>query len=221
MEFELIVFDWDGTLMDSQQRIVDCILAAFADLGLDAPSRECAADVIGLGLEDAMARLWPGASPAQCAELGLKYRHHFLVANPTRSELFPGALETLATLRERGYLLGVATGKSRAGLDKSLDETGLRGAFHATRCADETCSKPHPQMLLELMEELGVGASRTLMVGDTEYDLQMASNAGAPALAVCHGVHEPGRLLACGPLACLESLDDIPRWLQRMAETPA
>ncbi len=220
MDFELIVFDWDGTLMDSQARIVDCLLAAFADLGLDPPSREAAADIIGLGLDDAMARLWPEAGPELRTALGLRYRQHFLVTNRTRSELFPGALETLATLRERGYLLAVATGKSRAGLDKSLDETGLGGHFHATRCADETFSKPHPQMLLELMDALGVRPAATLMVGDTEYDLQMAANAGVRSLAVCHGVHDPGRLLACGPLACLESLHDIPRWLERLAGGP-
>lgn len=213
--FELIVFDWDGTLMDSQARIVDCILSAFADMGLTPPSREAAADIIGLGLDDAMARLWPGSGSVERAALAAHYRRYFLFENPTRSQLFPGAQETLERLYEEGYLLAVATGKSRIGLDKSLDETGLGPLFHATRCADETFSKPHPQMLLELMDELGVRAAQTLMVGDTEYDLQMAANAGARSLAVCFGVHDAGRLLACGPLACLESLDDIPRWLER------
>lgn len=221
MSFELIVFDWDGTLMDSQARIVDCILAAFADMGLEPPSRESAADIIGLGLDDAMARLRPAASPAERTALGRHYRRHYLFANRTRSDLFPGARDTLERLREAGYLLAVATGKSRVGLAKSLAETGLEPLFHATRCGDETFSKPHPQMLMELMDELGVRPGQTLMVGDTEYDLQMASNAGACALAVCYGVHEPGRLLACRPLACLESLPEIPRWLERRAERPA
>lgn len=215
MSFELIVFDWDGTLMDSQARIVDCILAAFADMGLELPSREAAADIIGLGLDEAMARLLPTAGPAERRALAGHYRRHFLFANQSRSDLFPGARETLERLRESGFLLAVATGKSRLGLDKSLAETGLGAFFHATRCADETFSKPHPQMLLELMDELGVRPGQTLMVGDTEYDLRMAANAGARSLAVCYGVHDPGRLLACSPLACLESLPDIPPWLER------
>lgn len=217
LEFELIVFDWDGTLMDSQARIVDCILAAFADLGLAGPSREAAADIIGLGLDDSMARLWPGSSAAERAALADRYRHHYLFTDRPRSELFPGAREVLDHLRGLGYLLAVATGKSRRGLALSLEETGLGGLFHATRCADETFSKPHPQMLLELMDELGVRPKATLMVGDTEYDLQMATNAGTHALAVSHGVHAAGRLLAYGPLACLESLNAIPGYLERLA----
>jgi phosphoglycolate phosphatase len=217
LTFELIVFDWDGTLMDSQARIVDCILAAFADLGLAGPSRGAAADIIGLGLDDSMARLWPGSSAAERATLADRYRHHYLFTDRARSELFPGAREVLEHLRHAGYLLAVATGKSRRGLALSLEETGLGGLFHATRCADETFSKPHPQMLLELMDELGVCANATLMVGDTEYDLQMAINAGAHSLAVSYGVHDVGRLLACGPLACLESLNAIPGYLERLA----
>lgn len=217
LTFELIVFDWDGTLMDSQARIVDCILAAFADLGLAGPSREAAADIIGLGLDDAMARLWPGSSAAGRATLADRYRHHYLFTDRTPAELFPGALEALEHLRSSGYLLAVATGKSRRGLAQALEETGLGALFHATRCADETFSKPHPQMLLELMDELGVRANATLMVGDTEYDLQMATNAGAHSLAVSYGVHDAGRLLACGPLACLESLNAIPGYLEHLA----
>lgn len=211
--FELVVFDWDGTLMDSQARIVACIQAAFADLGLPQPSREAASDVIGLGLDQAMSRLWPESDADQRAAVAGRYRRHFLETNETPSELFPGAREMLERLAAEGYLLAVATGKSRVGLDRALGETGLGGLFHATRCADETFSKPHPQMLLELMEELGVAARHTLMVGDTEYDLQMAANAQAQSLAVCHGVHAPERLRAFGPLACLESLGEIPGWL--------
>jgi phosphoglycolate phosphatase len=211
--FDLVVFDWDGTLMDSQARIVACIQAAFQDAGRTPPSREAASDIIGLGLDDAMARLWPGSDAHQRAVVAGHYRRHFLVTNETPSELFPGARAMLERLAAEGYLLAVATGKSRVGLDRSLGETGLRDLFHATRCADETFSKPHPQMLLELMDELGVSAHRTLMVGDTEYDLQMAANARAQALAVCHGVHDAERLLSLGPLGCLESLAEIPDWL--------
>ncbi|QGU32396.1 HAD-IIIA family hydrolase [Thermochromatium tepidum] len=213
MDFELIVFDWDGTLMDSEARIVTCIQAAFRDLGLPEPMTETARDVIGLGLDEAMARLLPAGDAGLRAQVALQYRLHFLGDDQHPSELFPGARETLAWMAEQGYRLAVATGKSRAGLNKSLAETGLEAVFHATRTADETFSKPHPQMLLELMAELGVSAEKTLMIGDTEYDLQMANNAGARSLAVCYGVHDPGRLMACGPLACLDSLWAIRDWL--------
>ena len=213
MNFELIVFDWDGTLMDSEARIVACIQAAFADLSLPAPERAAARDVIGLGLEEAMARLLPTGDAALRGQVAVQYRRHFLGGNQTPSALFPGARETLDWMTGQGYRLAVATGKSRAGLNKSLVETGLSHVFHATRTADETFSKPHPQMLLELMDELGARPDETLMIGDTEYDLQMASNAGVRSLAVCYGVHPPGRLLACEPLACLDSLRAIRDWL--------
>ncbi|MBN2887380.1 MAG: HAD-IA family hydrolase [Chromatiaceae bacterium] len=217
MRFELIVFDWDGTLMDSEARIVACVHGAFASLELEPPSREMARDIIGLGLEEAMRRLVPGIEPALLADLVLAYRREFLVSNETPSVLFAGARETLEQLAAEGYRLAVATGKSRVGLDKSLAETGLGELFHATRCADETFSKPHPQMLLELMEELGARAAETLMIGDTEYDMQMATNAGTSALAVSYGVHAPERLLAHGPLACFDDLTAIPRWLRERA----
>ncbi|MCK7576385.1 MAG: HAD-IIIA family hydrolase [Chromatiales bacterium] len=213
MNFELIVFDWDGTLMDSEALIVTCIQAAFRDLGLPEPVREVARDVIGLGLDEAMERLLPTGDAGLRAEMVLQYRRHFLGGDQAPAVLFPGARETLDWMTEQGYRLAVATGKSRAGLNKSLNESGLHGVFHATRTADETFSKPHPQMLLELMDELGARADETLMIGDTEYDLQMANNAGVRSLAVCYGVHEPGRLMACGPLACLDSPWAIRDWL--------
>lgn len=211
--FELIVFDWDGTLMDSQARIVACIQAAFADAGQEVPTLEAASDIIGLGLSEAMGRLLPGGDAETCAVVVAHYRRHFLTGDRAHSELFPGARETLEALAELGYLLAVATGKSRVGLDRELERTGLGALFHATRCADETRSKPHPEMLLALTDELGVRPEAALMVGDTEYDLLMAANARALSLALCHGVHAADRLLACGPLACLESLPDIPPWL--------
>lgn len=215
MNFKLIVFDWDGTLMDSEAKIVDCIQAAFADLGERPPSRDASRNIIGLGLSEAMAELWPGADNTQVQRVVDRYRHHFLSANETPSTLFPGARELVNWLGGRGYLLAVATGKSRRGLNSALEGTGLGTQFHATRCADETFSKPHPEMLLQIMNELGVDGSDTLMVGDTEYDLQMARNAGTGALAVCHGVHERERLLEQEPLDCLETLHDMPTWLER------
>lgn len=213
MNFKLIVFDWDGTLMDSEARIVNCLQCAFADLGLPEPSREAARDIIGLGLEEAIMHLWPTADAALRTALAAQYRRQFLVTNQTPSVLFPGARETLDWLAAQGYCLAVATGKSRIGLDRSLAETGLEGFFQATRCADETFSKPNPQMLFELMDELNAHPATALMIGDTEYDIQMAHNAGVAALAVSFGVHAPERLLAQAPLACLDSLEAIPGWL--------
>jgi phosphoglycolate phosphatase len=215
VSFELIVFDWDGTLMDSETRIVTCLQAAFRDLGVPEPSPADARDVIGLGLQEAMQRLMPTADQALRQAVSDGYRQHFLVTNQTRSLLFDGVRDTLTQLAAQDYLLAVATGKSRIGLNQSLTESGLTGFFHATRCADETHSKPNPQMLFEVMNELGVSPSATLMVGDTEYDLQMANNAGTAAVAVCCGVHSAERLLALNPLACFDNVNAIPAWLNQ------
>jgi phosphoglycolate phosphatase len=215
MRFKLIVFDWDGTLMDSEARIVACIQAAFSDVGEVPPSHEAARDVIGLGLDEAMTLLWPDGEVDQRRRLIDRYRYHFLGASDTEARLFPGARELVEGLGRRGFLLAVATGKSRRGLESALASTGLKGLFNATRCADEAISKPHPEMLLQLMDELGTAPCETLMVGDTEYDMQMARNAGVGALAVCYGVHAPERLQMHGPLDCLSDLRDIPGWLER------
>lgn len=211
--FELLVFDWDGTLMDSEARIVACLQGAITDLEL--PARDVAAlrNIIGLGLAEAIETLFPGSDASTRQAVVERYRHHFLVADPTPSALFEGAAEVLHGLAAQGYLLAVATGKGRRGLDKVLEETGLAPLFHATRCADETFSKPHPQMLLELMEHLGADPQATLMIGDTEYDMEMARNARTHALAVSYGVHHPERLLRHQPLGCLERIGDLPAWL--------
>ncbi|EGV32847.1 HAD-superfamily hydrolase, subfamily IA, variant 1 [Thiorhodococcus drewsii AZ1] len=216
MAFELIVFDWDGTLMDSEARIVACLQKAFSELDLPVPTREAARDIIGLGLDEAMTRLHPGVSAEVRAELVLHYRRHFLGGDPTPSVLFPGVRETLDWIVSAGYRLAVATGKSRAGLDRSIHETGLEGYFHATRCADETFSKPNPQMLFELMDELGASPRETLMIGDTEYDMQMAGNARVGALAVSYGVHARERLMSHAPLGCLNALTELRPWLERV-----
>ncbi len=213
MTFDLIVFDWDGTLMDSEARIVNCLQAAFRDLGLTPPCQEAARDVIGLGLDEALLRLYPGADQQTLRDLVTGYRRYFLEIDPTPSVLFAGARETLDLLAGAGYRLAVATGKGRVGLDKALVDTGLGGFFHATRCADETFSKPNPQMLLELMDELGADASATLMIGDTEYDMQMAVNARTRALAVSYGVHPVERLLPHAPLDCIHDIAALPAWL--------
>ena len=211
--YKLLVFDWDGTLVDSEARIVAAARAAFADLGVAAPDDAAIREIIGLSLEEAVKALCPGTDAALYGRFVDRYRVHF-VNHAEPSALFPGVQSTLRTLRERDYLLAVATGKSRAGLDRELQVTGLGPMFDASRCADETCSKPHPQMLHEIMEELGAPASQTIMIGDTEYDLQMARNAGVDALAVGYGVHDQGRLIQCGPIALLHAFGDLTTWLQ-------
>lgn len=199
--------------MDSEARIVSCIKASITDLGLPVLSTAAIRDIIGLGLREAINRLYPGSAETVHAQLADRYRHHFLSDNHASSSLFSGAKEMLTMLHEEGYLLAVATGKGRHGLDHVLEETGCKALFHASRCADETLSKPHPQMLLEIIEHLNVRASDTLMIGDTEYDMQMANNAGTAALAVSHGVHPRERLLQCKPLGCLDDIVDLPVWL--------
>ncbi len=211
----LLVFDWDGTLMDSEARIVSCMQAAIEDLGLESRDVASISNIIGLGLHEAISSLYPGCDNTLVTSMTDRYRYHFLTANPTRSELFPGAEETVRGLGEAGYLLAVATGKGRRGLDRVLEETGLGNYFHATRCADETFSKPHPQMLEELMNELGAEPGETLMIGDTEYDMQMATNARTHSLAVSYGVHEKERLLRHRPLHCLDAIDELDGWLQQ------
>lgn len=211
----LLVFDWDGTLMDSEARIVACIQAAIGDLGLEPREVASISNIIGLGLHEAISTLYPGSDNALHEAMTERYRYHFLTANPTRSELFAGAEETVRSLNEAGYMLAVATGKGRKGLDMVLEETGLGQYFLATRCADETFSKPHPQMLEELMDELGAEPAETLMIGDTEYDMQMATNARTHSLAVSYGVHEKARLLQHGPLHCLDDISELGGWLEQ------
>jgi phosphoglycolate phosphatase len=213
MRFKLIVFDWDGTLMDSEGRILDCMQGAFGDLGLPPREPQEVREVIGLGLEEAVAVLLPDAEPDLRRLLAGHYRQRYLGELGMPTPLFPGAAEVVAQLAAQGYLLAVATGKGRRGLNRALESSGLGPLFHATRCPDEAPSKPHPGMLEQLMEELGVEPRDTLMVGDTEYDMQMARNAGARALAVGYGVHGGERLLAQGALACLADVREIPSWL--------
>ncbi|MEJ2142054.1 MAG: HAD-IA family hydrolase [Gammaproteobacteria bacterium] len=209
----MIVFDWDGTLMDSEARIVGCLRAAMADINLpDQPDSQLK-NVIGLGLREALQRLYPEGTEKEHTELTNRYRYHFLEASSIPSMLFDGATTLLEKLNHQGYFVTIATGKGRIGLDKVLEETGIADLFHYTRCADETRSKPHPQMIEELMDWCGVEPHETLMVGDTEYDLQMAENAGAHSLAVSYGVHDKDRLLACSPLDCVDSMTELSNWL--------
>lgn len=214
--FELLVFDWDGTLMDSAELIVASIQSASRDLGLPVPAPEAARHIIGLGLNDALAHLFPDLAETEFGRVAERYRHHYL-ARDGEIPLFEGVLETIAALYEAGFLLAVATGKSRRGLDRAFASTGLGRFFHASRCADETFSKPHPNMLLELMDELGVTSDKTLMIGDTTHDLQMAINARVASLAAGYGAHPRDALLALSPLACVADMAELRLWLHANA----
>ena len=211
-KIQFIVFDWDGTLMDSEEQIVSCLHAAIADLQLEPMDDDTVKNVIGLGLREAIDTLVPGRDDRFHQAFVDFYREHWFRSES--SSLFEGVRETLEALKQRNLMLGVATGKARRGLERVLDETGLGSFFDATRCADEALSKPHPQMLLELMETLDVTPGRTLMVGDTEYDMEMATNAGAGKIAVNSGVHTEERLQRHTPLVCLNRIMDMPAWLE-------
>ncbi|MDH5518606.1 MAG: HAD-IIIA family hydrolase [Gammaproteobacteria bacterium] len=212
--FELIVFDWDGTLMDSQQRILDCLKAAANDCDASQLSNDEFCNVIGLGLKEATENLYPDFSPDQVCRYADRYRHHYLLENKTHSPLFKDAKDVLHNLQAAGYWLAVATGKGRQGLDLVLKESGLGSCFLSTRCASETFSKPHPQMLEEIMHELAIEPEQTLMIGDTEYDMELAKNAGTHSLAVSYGVHSLDRLLKHEPLGHINHLHELPGWLQ-------
>lgn len=214
--FDLIAFDWDGTLFDSTAIIVRCIQAAVRDVGGAMPSDEAAAYVIGLGLTQALAHAAPDVPPEKYPELGARYRYHYVQQQDAVS-LFEGVLPLLADLRDRGHWLTVATGKSRRGLNEALSSVDLRGVFHGSRTADETAGKPHPLMLEELMAEFDVPPERVLMVGDTTHDLQMALNAGCASVGVSYGAHAPEAFHTLQPLHVAHSVRDLHDWLLREA----
>ena len=214
--FDLLVFDWDGTLLDSAAAIVEAINAACLDLGLPPPPEERARHVIGLGLHAALRYAVPNLSEDRYPRMVERYRHHYL-AHDQELQLFEGAAAMVGELAAAGLLLAVATGKSRIGLDRALRSSGLGSHFHASRCADECFSKPHPQMLEQLMDELSVAPGRTLMIGDTTHDLQMAKNAGVAGLAAAYGAHPPAELAALGPLASVQKIEEMALWLQMNA----
>ena len=210
--FDLIAFDWDGTLFDSTAIIVRCIQAAVRDVGGTVPTDKEAAYVIGMGLMQALAHAAPDVPPEKYTELGNRYRVHYIQHQDDLS-LFDGVLPLLNDLRERGHLLAVATGKSRRGLDEALHSVDLRGVFDGSRTADQTAGKPHPLMLQELMAEFDVAPERLLMIGDTTHDLQMAVNAGCASVGVSYGAHEPDAFHALQPLAVVHSVRELHDWL--------
>lgn len=215
-QFDFIVFDWDGTLMDSTATIVKCIQASAKDLGLPVPDERAAAFVIGLSLMDAMQAVMPDVDPKYYPKMIERYRYHYL-AKDHELPLFPGVREMLAELSSEGYFLAVATGKSRVGLNRALHSANLLSSFDATRCADETFSKPHPAMLQELTRELGQDMKRTLMIGDTTHDLQMAVNAGAASVAVEYGAHDASFLNELAPMYSAKTVEELHSWLTQYA----
>jgi len=211
VKYALVVFDWDGTIIDSATTIADCIRFAAADLGLEVPTKEQASHVIGLGLADALRHAVPGLPAERVPQFVERYREHFR-ARENEMDLFGGMRELIEFLQQE-RTLAIATGKSRRGLDRALDATGLRPYFRGSRCADETNPKPHPAMLLELMEELGTPREGVLMIGDTSHDLEMARAAGVDGLAVTYGAHAEEGLRSCQPRACVASVPELDRWL--------
>ena len=210
--FDLIAFDWDGTLFDSTAIITRCIQYAVQDVGGAMPSDKDASYVIGLGLMQALAHAAPDVPVERYPELGARYQHHYKIHQADIS-MFSGVLPMLSDLKSLQYGLSVATGKSRRGLDEVLQSVDLKNMFNGTRTADETAGKPHPRMLNELMQEFGVSPDRTLMIGDTTHDLQMALNAGCPSVGVSYGAHEPEDFHELSPLFVAHSVTELHDWL--------
>ncbi|MEK9712188.1 MAG: HAD-IA family hydrolase [Thalassolituus sp.] len=213
MKYELIIFDWDGTLADSTRRIVDSMARAAAECGLPAVDDADIQNIIGLGLPEAIKTVWPAVTDEQMKPMKAVYGRYFVSDSNVPAGLFAGArsmLESLGTQRK----LAVATGKSRKGLNRILADLSLEDCFDATRCADETASKPNPLMLEQILSVLGVEPSAALMVGDTTYDLDMARNIGMDTIGMSHGAHEEDRLCACGALAICHSIQQLKDWIE-------
>lgn len=216
--YRLIVFDWDGTIADSEARIVASVGSAVKETGLPSRSPAEIRNIIGLGMRECMETLYPEISAHRYQEFIDAYRKHFHLQAQTAVALFPGVKSVLGRLDSRGYVLAVATGKSRRGLDRELRESGLQPLIGISRCADEAPSKPHPQMLVDLLELAGVEPGMTLMVGDTTYDMQMARDAGVDRVAVSYGAHDRSRLIEFEPLEIVDSLSGLEYWLSETAQ---
>ncbi len=213
----LLVFDWDGTLMDSLGSIVACTQLSLRELGLPPRADHEIRHYIGMGLKETFDHLYPETSDEERLQVVERYRQHWLGTFREHPVLLPGVAAALDALIQQDFWLAIATGKSRLGLERDLDATGLRSHFLATRTVSESPSKPHPQMLLDVMGELGVRPQETLMIGDTTYDLQMAQEAGSAGLGVLSGSHSREMLLSWNPLACLDSVEQLPPWLASRA----
>lgn len=212
-KYTLLVFDWDGTLIDSKAQIVNCMQATIESLKLDKRSDKDISDIIGLGLDEAICSLYPQLGMKTIKQVSQAYREYYLTKDKTPSPLFDGAKDVLESLKKSGYDLAIATGKSRRGLDKGLIDTVLESYFPVTRCADETRSKPHPQMLEEILVDYDTKPEKTLMIGDSEFDLQLANNTKVDGLAVSYGVHGLMRLLKQDPVGFIDDIKQLPKWL--------
>jgi phosphoglycolate phosphatase len=211
--YDLLIFDWDGTLMDSAGRIVSAMQTAARLAGQPEPKARDILDVMGLSMSLVYDILFPGMEGEARERYNAIYRHQYVVADPTPTPLFEGAEAVLAELRDAGYRLAIATGKARPGLVRALGETGIGHYFCASRCADEAASKPDPAMIDELLEETGTAAPRALMIGDSVHDMAMALNAGVHGLAVTYGAQTRERLAEQKPVGFLDELRQLPAWL--------
>jgi phosphoglycolate phosphatase len=211
--YSLLIFDWDGTVIDSTARIVSSMQSAARELGLRHLQDHEAQEIIGLGLPEAVQALFPGVDDVLLGAVRERYVYHYMEGDKTPVALFPGAQTTLERLHKKGYRLAVATGKSRKGLDSVLADTGLGWLFEATRCADETTSKPHPHMLEEILAQTQVDASNAVMIGDTEFDLKMGVHAGMDTIAVSYGAHHIGRLKQYNPVLEMHAFSELETWL--------
>ena len=213
--YDLIIFDWDGTLVDSQAQIISCIREAFVKVGLAPPEPAAARHIIGLSLEAAACRLAPQADRTTIEALADTYRELALANSNHSTQLFEGVESGLRSLQQQGLYLAVATGKGRRGLDQALNGTEIANIFDTTRCADETCSKPHPMMLDEILSDLNLGPERAIMVGDTSYDIEMANNIGMDSIAVTYGMHEEIHLRPLQPKFLINHFSEIQSCLAR------
>ncbi len=217
LPYQLLIFDWDGTLMDSEARIVNCLRKASEMVfGEETRHHDELKDVIGLGLNEALRQLHPGCNEQQLQQMAEHYRYEYMEINTTHSVLFEGVESLLGRLEQQGYWLAIATGKGRQGLDQVLEHTGLKSRFHITRCASETMSKPHPLMLEEILDRMGMKANSALMIGDTEYDMEMAKNARMDRLAVSYGVHPADRLHKHEPIGCIDCITELDAFLSQL-----
>lgn len=210
----LVIFDWDGTLLDSLAKITHCMQLAARDAGLEPLPIENIRGIVGLGLQEALEELYPGITGAPLEQLRQRYSHHFIQKDADPCSLFPGVEETLQELKSAGHHIAVATGKSRRGLNRVLGNLGWESHFHASRCADETASKPNPLMLSELLHELDCPVEEALMVGDTEFDMEMAARLGMRRVAVSYGAHPVVRLNNQQPDAIIHAMPELLQCLE-------
>lgn len=215
-QFDLLIFDWDGTLADSAQIIVNALQWASRDVGVPIPDDASSRGVIGLGLPEALLELFPDLDEPDRQQVGQRYRHYYNT-NEHEVSLFRGVEDAMQAYADAGFMLAVATGKGRGGLNRAMERSGLGPLFHATRCVDDCFSKPHPQMLEEIMDELGVMPEKTLMIGDSQFDLQMARNARVASLGVSYGAQPEEMLIPHAPLACFDSFAKLHAWLNENA----